>query len=304
MSKYSNKNLTVDRFLDSYPKNVEGLNNSSFWWYRDMLINKFFSLIKFEGLESWWDYEYFRDTLFLEGMIGITTSTIGVVPLRCGVAGLNVFEKPTELVFANPVLGNFRKKLHDECELIYFWEKNNVYYNIYKIVDRYAHKLANIDGSIDISLLNSRVAHVFEVDSEGDKRTLEKMYDDVSNGKPVIVVKKGQNAMFNSEPHKDFLNVKNTYIGNDLLMTQRTIMEQFLTDIGIRNANTDKRERLNGDEVNSNNQETQANITVFIDTINRCFDKANSNPKLNTKLKAVLNEKMVIKENEVYDNAI
>lgn len=297
------RNYTVDRYLDNYPKNVEGYNNSSFFDYRNVLINKFFSVIKIEGLLDWWDYEYFRDTLFLEGYIGITQSNIGVVPLRCGFYGENVFERPTNLNFANPVLGNFSKKLHEECELIYFWEINRNYLNINSIVNRYAEKLSSIDGSINVSLLNSRVAHVFEVSTEGEKRTLEKMYDAVSNGKPVIVLKKGQNAIFNEENKKDFLNVKNTYIGNDLLMTKRTIMEEFLTEIGIHNANTDKKERLNGDEVNSNNQEVKANINVFVDTINRQFEKANKLFNLN--LKASINEDMLKYHNkEVTEDAI
>lgn len=285
------RNYTVDRYLDNYPKNVEGYNNSSFFYYRNILINKFFSVIKIEGLADWWDYEYFRDTLFLEGYIGITQSDIGIVPLRCGFYGENVFERPTTLNFANPVLGNFNRKLHEECELIYFWEINRNYLNINSIVNRYAEKLASIDASINVSLLNSRVAHVFEVSTESEKRTLEKMYDDVSNGKPVIVLKKGQNAILNEENKRDFLNVKNTFIGNDLLMTKRTIIEEFLTEIGIHNANTDKRERLNGDEVNSNNQEVKANINVFVDTINRQFEKANKLFNLN--LKAIINEDMI-----------
>lgn len=285
------RNYTVDRYLDNYPKNVEGYNNSSFFYYRNILINKFFSVIKIEGLPDWWDYEYFRDTLFLEGYIGITQSDVGIVPLRCGFYGENIFERPTSLNFANPVLGNFNRKLHEECELIYFWEINRNYLNINSIVNRYAEKLASIDASINVSLLNSRVAHVFEVSTESEKRTLEKMYDDVSNGKPVIVLKKGQNAILNEENKRDFLNVKNTFIGNDLLMTKRTIIEEFLTEIGIHNANTDKRERLNGDEVNSNNQEVKANINVFVDTINRQFEKANKLFNLN--LKAIINEDMI-----------
>lgn len=297
------RNYTVDRFLDTYPQNVEGYNNSSFFYYRNILINKFFSVIKIEGLLDWWDYEYFRDTLFLEGYIGITQSNIGIVPLRCGFYGQNIFERPTELIFTPPAMESFTRKLHEECELIFFWENNRNYLNINNIVCRYAEKLALIDGSIDISLINSRVAHVFEVSTEGEKRTLEKMYDDVSNGNPVIVVKKGQNAILNEENKRDFLNVKNTYIGNDLLMTKRTIMEEFLTEIGIHNANTDKRERLNGDEVNSNNQEVRANITVFVDTINRQFEKANKLFNLN--LKASINEDMIkYHDKEVTEDAI
>ena len=75
-----------------------------------------------------------------------------------------------------------------------------------------------------------------------------------------------------------FLNVKNTYIGNDLLLTKRSIMNEFLTEIGINNANTDKRERLNSDEVNANNSEVRCTIVRFIDSLNECAKRINENP--------------------------
>ena len=53
-------------------------------------------------------------------------------------------------------------------------------------------------------------------------------------------------------------------------------MNEFLTEIGISNANRDKRERLTDDEVNSNNAETCANVVLWLDTMQRCCEKINA----------------------------
>ncbi len=92
-----------------------------------------------------------------------------------------------------------------------------------------------------------------------------------------------------------FLNVKNTYIGNDLLLTKRSIMNEFLTEIGINNANTDKRERLNSDEVNANNSEVRCTIVRFIDTLNECARKINENPNFDdiTNLHFSINSRVI-----------
>ena len=60
-----------------------------------------------------------------------------------------------------------------------------------------------------------------------------------------------------------------------LLVCRRTIVNNFLTEIGIKNANTMKKERLISDEVNENNEEISANINIWYDNIKEGFDTFN-----------------------------
>ena len=146
------------------------------------------------------------------------------------------------------------------------------------LINRYAVLLANIDCSLNVSLYNSRLAHVFEAETDAQLKSLQKMYDDVSRGNPAVFLKKGMKNIGKDNDSAYFLNVKNTYIGNDLLLTKRSIMNEFLTEIGINNANTDKRERLNSDEVNANNSEVRCTIVRYIDSLNECAKRINENP--------------------------
>ena len=55
----------------------------------------------------------------------------------------------------------------------------------------------------------------------------------------------------------------------------RKIKVMFFNDIGVPNANTEKKERLITDEVNANNIETQTKFSLWLDEIKRGFEKAN-----------------------------
>ena len=71
-------------------------------------------------------------------------------------------------------------------------------------------------------------------------------------------------------------HVKETYIANDLQMLKQSIINDFLTEVGLNNANMDKRERLIVDEVNANDEEIRANVQHWLDTMSEGIRRANS----------------------------
>ena len=70
-------------------------------------------------------------------------------------------------------------------------------------------------------------------------------------------------------------NIKENYIVPEMLADLRKIVEMFDTEIGIPNANTDKRERLITDEVNANNFETKSKCELWLENLKECCEKAN-----------------------------
>ena len=57
-----------------------------------------------------------------------------------------------------------------------------------------------------------------------------------------------------SEIDINAVNTQVEYIGNELLMTKHTILNEVYTLLGINNVNTNKRERLITSEVEANNE--------------------------------------------------
>lgn len=251
--------------------------------YTEWCLKKLFGAFKFDGIPEEWDFDYFLTNLFITGYLAITDTSIGVIPLRCGITGINVFEHPTRAIFANPVLGNFERELYGDdrnisCALI---KLQYDYGGVMPLINRYSTMLALCDNSISVNLRNSKVSFIGFVSSKQQAATMQKLYKDIDEGKPAVYVKKDDittdDILYN--------RVKESYIANDIQLLKQSIKNDFLTEIGLNNANTDKRERLVVDEVNANNTEIRANVQHWITTINEGLKRANALFDLNLSCK-------------------
>lgn len=294
----------VAGFFNHNPKSVNDMTNNSFFYYQFQLMTKLKSVLTIDGYPKNWNIDNMWDVILKNGYIPIVSTDLGTLALEGGFYGQNMYYMPTNVIVNNPVLGNIDCVIGEDGELLYINYEYNTFQGVMSLINRYAVLLANIDCSLNVSLMNSRVAHIFEAESDAEVKTLQKMYDDVSKGNPAVFLKKGTRSLPSSNENTSFLNVKNTYIGNDLLLTKKTIMNEFLTEIGINNANTDKRERLNSDEVNANNTEVRCTIMRYIDSLNECAKKINENSNFSdiTNLNFSLNSRVIEqmqKKNEV-----
>ena len=252
--------------------------------YRNWCLKKLFGAFDFGGIPETWDFDYLLENLFIHGYISITDTSIGVIPLRCGITGINAFDHPTQAIFANPVLGNFERNLFGDnpstdCALV---KLQYDYNGAMPIVDRYSALLALCDNSIAVNLRNSKVAFIGFVSSKQQAASLEKMYASIDSGKPAVYVKRGDGL---TSEDIYYNHVRETYIANDVQLLKQSIKNDFLTEVGLNNANTDKRERLVVDEVNANNNEIQANVQHWIDNIREGLTRANKLFGLNLSVK-------------------
>lgn len=140
------------------------------------------------------------------------------------------------------------------------------------IVERYATLLAEADSSIAVNLRNSKVPWIAAAASKAQAKTIEKTFDLIDSGKPVVITTDSVNPEnFYTMP------VKNSFVATDIQELKRAIVSEFLTEIGVNNnAQSSKKERLVVDEINSNDTETQLNVDHWLSNIKEGFDKANS----------------------------
>ncbi len=269
----------LNDFFARKPKDVDGVANTSTIYYRDYLLKKVLSRFEFGGIPSFWDMDYFLEILFLEGHLAITDTAMGILPFKCGCTGVGVFEQPTEVIIANPVLGSFRRTIDVDCALV---KLQYNYQGIGWMINRYSALLAMCDSGIAVNLMNSKAAYVFKAGSKAQAATIQKMYDDITMGKPAVFV--GENGALNSE-NVFTMPVKENFVADDIQLLKRKILNEFLTEIGINNTNLDKRERLTDDEVNANNDEVSANIQHWLDNITEGLTKANKLYNLNLSVK-------------------
>ena len=260
-------NDLVREFFARKPSEVDGVMNSSAYYYRLYLLKKLFGRFAFENLPDGWDHDYMLETLFMDGFFCVTDTEAGILPLKCGLSGINVFQKPTTAIIANPVLGNFERIIDVNCVICQLQPN---YEGVYSMINRYATLLAMCDSSISVNLMNTKSAFIFGANNKAQADTLKTMYDQITCGKPAVFMKDGMSQ-------EDFfaMPVKNNFISNDVQILKRSIINEFLTEIGINNSNLDKRERLTDNEVEANDQEVIANIQCWIDNISWGIKKIN-----------------------------
>lgn len=280
----SKKSIPQQDMLSRYifqvePSDVEGLNNTSVVYYTYEFIRKLFGVYAIENVPEGWDYDYMLERIFLDGMMCITDTELGVLPLQTGVSGLNVFNHPTTCVIANPVLGSLERRIDVDCALV---KLQFNYGNVWPIINRYASLLAMCDSAIAVNLINTKVCAIFGADSKAEAETYKRMYDKISRGDPAVFV--GEGLAKKLSDRLLFNQVKQQYIADDVEDLKQRLMDDFLSDIGINNANTDKRERLNTFEVVANTQEVRSGAEHWLDNIQQGFDVANRLYGLNLRI--------------------
>ena len=269
------KNIPFDDLLRNFfarkPKDVDGVANTSSIYYRNKLFRLFLQRYVIENMPKTWEFDYFNEHLFIDGVIGVTDTSAGILALKCGLTGIGIFEQPTKTIYANPVLGNFERTIGEDCEIIRLQYN---YQGIGWILDRYATLLAMCDSSIAVNLMNTKVSWVFGATDKTQAETFKAIYDDITQGKPAVFTS-NQNVG-NLKEQMFVMPAKQNFIADDVQLLKRKILNEFLTDIGINNTNLDKRERLTDDEVNANNDEVLANIYHWYDNINDGITKVNN----------------------------
>lgn len=258
------------------PSTVHCRNTALVEYYTKYLLEKAISVFKFEGIPEKWAINYFQYVLFGYGYIAvINTDKYGVIPQMSGLTGYNVFYQPTIVTIANPLLDGLKTlEIGTQCEIIKLQPN---YSGVMDIVTTYADLMALCLETAGINLLNSKMSYIFFSQNKASAETFKKMYDKVASGEPMAVIDK---SLLDDEGNPAWTmftqNVGQNYITDKILNDLQTIENQFNTEIGIPNANTQKRERMIVDEVNANNIDTNAKISLWLETMKRDIEKVNN----------------------------
>lgn len=272
---YDHANSVMSR---QRPFKVFTQNNGLAWYYQRYLLQKAMSVFEWDLPENWTKYrgkDYFLYCLYCFGFVAVVnTDKFGVIPQACTLGGYGVFYEPKWAVIANPLLrGVLQPTIGKECELI---KLQPDYGGIMDIVYQYAEQMALASQAVSVNLINSKFAYVFAADNNTSAQSLKKMYEDIISGQPAVVADKKLFRADGVPAWQLFMqNLKQQYIATDILSDMKKIEAEFDTRIGIPNANTDKRERLITDEVNSNNAGTNALASQWKTSLDDSIERVN-----------------------------
>lgn len=265
-------------------------------YFRKYLLQKAISVFKW-NLPEEWDEDYFLYTLYGMGFIAIlNTARYGTICQQCAPGGYNLYYRPSYVIVTNPLLPEtLTLNIDRDCVLL---KLQPDYSSIMDIVGYYADQMALASEALGINLVNTKTGTVFGAGNKAQAESYKKMYDNLSEGDPAVVIGKD---LLNDDGSPNWFpftqHVKEMYIASDVLSDMRKIEAMFDTEIGIPNANTDKRERLISDEVNANNVETATRCELWLETLRKGIKKANAMFNLSLSVDWRVNPKTDIDDN-------
>ena len=270
-SPYTYQVQNYMNYFNLQPSDVKGTANTAVQHYKRELYNMIYSVFEFD-LPKDWALNFFRFFLFHCGSIGVIyTKEYGWTCQPYSFTELDLYYNPKVIMVDNQFFNTTKYGLIGvNAGIIKIFDD---YFGLDNLVTRYAEKLAQCDKSIDINLMNSNVALLAEVENKKDAEAVKVAYAKATTGEPLVTLSK--DILKGKQLNTMIANVKNTFIANDIQILKRSIVNEFLTKVGIRNSNYDKKERLTESEVNENNDETRALISVIYDNIKASMDRLN-----------------------------
>lgn len=289
------------------PSTQKSYNNQTFAYWARALFQRASYAIKFTlpdewdndraGIFSWW--------LYMNGFLGIfRTKDYGLIFQPGTVYGHDVYYQPTNFIVCNPYFKNAESldlKIGEDVALI---RLSPDMLGIGDIIDFYARKLADLSLSVDMSIINTRFAKIIGARNMAAAETLKKILDKVNSGQPAVITdtKLLDDRTDKAAPFQEFGidHLKENYITDMQLRDMQTVLNAFDNEIGIPTVPYQKQERLVDYEARSKQAEAIARVTVWVETLNACFNMANK--MFGTALKAELRQEGGSEDGIVYDD--
>ena len=233
------------------------LNNLTFTMYYYDLSILALSLFKWDNLPNGIDEKWIEKYLFSYGECMIFNDfEKGLMISRVTTNGVNQYDEP---IYLKPYATNYvnDKFYLNELEAILI-RNNDLSIPTEMKVQLFAYRLSDITRTQDINI-NAQKTPILIKCTEKQRLSLKNVYTQYSGNEPVIFGDK--NLDMNDI---DVVNTNAPIVFDKLQIQKHQIMNEFLTFIGVNNANMDKRERLVDDEVQANNEQVECFFNTML----------------------------------------
>lgn len=216
-------------------------NMDTFYHYVERLTELAISMFEWKNLPDTVDERFLEMCLFTKGSaVFFEDEALGYLGLNVAVnGGFNVYKIPLRRR-AYAVNGYQRDLTIDNSVIIY---NNMIRTNSERIVRVFAHRLWDIDRSIDVNARAQKTPVLVQC-NEQQRLTLVNLYKEVDGNSPVVFADKNldiNNAL-------KAVQTEAPYVADKLYMLKTQIWNEALTYLGISNLNIQKKERMITDE--------------------------------------------------------
>lgn len=202
--------------------------------------------------------------------------------------GVGMYDIYNEPITYNVVGNNFNKTIDRDNGVII--RNNATGTNDHDDLLLFAERINEVEQTMDVNLNAQKTPYVILCD-EKERLTFKNILKQVNKFKYAIFGSKGLKIN-----NVDVLQTKADFLLDKLQDTKNALMNELLTFLGINNSNTDKKERLLVDEVNSNNDFILVNIDHMYDERKRAVEEINKKFGLNISVE----KREVIQSGDLY----
>lgn len=270
--------------LDNYKllsyKSVAQFSNNitfSYYYYKLMLIIR--NLFDWENLPNNMEARWIERYLFADGKcIFYKDPTMGFMVAGYGQNGsVNCYDDPT---LVQPIAPNYTYAGEQliNGENCYVIRNNDLMLPEFAVVRYYAYKLCNLDRAIDVNIEAQKTPTLVTC-TDKQRLSLKQAINQRRDNEPVIYA--------DNSFDKDMIStidLNPPMVFKDLQLQKHMVLNEFFTDIGINNANMDKRERMVANEVEANNEQVKASEDVMLKSREEAVKQINKIFGLNIKV--------------------
>lgn len=269
------------------------INDNTFIDYLDRLKLIAISLFEWKGLDDVAGYgasRFMELALYENGRACfLKDETKGYMVLRANPDDkFNIYMLPNKILAWS--LGYNKKVEFDDCVYV----MNNLLTKpTLETLQLMAYRLYETERTIDVNLIAQKTPVLIEGDTK-TILTLKNVYMQYSGNTPFIF----GNKQFDISNKLNVLKTDAPYLIDKLELHKHEIWNECMTYLGINNANTDKKERLITDEVDSNNDLINYYLNCFYKTRKEACDLINKKYNLDIKLELNKDVLKLIEENK------
>lgn len=256
------------------------INNATYVDYLDRLKLIATSLFTWEGLDdvAGVGASRFLELALYENGRGVffKDDELGYMALRVNPNDkFNVYMLPTKVICYS-----FEYNKEKDFDDVIYIMNNNLQKPTLETLKLFAYRLYDCERTMDVNLTSLKTPILIEGDTK-TILTLKNVYMQYSGNTPFIF----GNKQYDLSNRLSVLKTDAPYLLDKLTLYKHEIWEECLTYLGINNANTDKKERLITDEVNSNNELINYYLNCFYKPRKEACDRINEKYGLNIKIK-------------------
>lgn len=252
------------------------INDATFIDYFNRLQELAINMYKWENLPDTVNERFLEYTLHQYGYaVFFEDEVIGYLALTAALGGpLDVYRIP--IYRRAYAANNYQKELDNKDSIIIY--NNYLHIPTFSTLILFARRLYEIERTIEINVKAQKTPVLLSCE-ESQELTMRNIYAQYDGNQPVIL--KYKNADISP---LEVMKTDAPFVGNDLQVLKKQIWQEALSFLGIRSANTEKKERLITPEVENNVGNVEASRFVMLNARREAADKINRMFGLNIKV--------------------